>query len=141
MQRSIASQRLQGSAAKGVSVTRKVVAAPSVSSRRNAVSVQASLAARPAGERLHESDAWIGEGPPLSQNQACSTRSLAPAGLKIPQYDGKLEDVDPEMANIIRNEKARQVSSGGASTRCMGAHGDQIPSHVLAAPVGAHAIG
>lgn len=77
MQRSIASQRLQGSAMKGASVTRKVVAAPVATSRRNAVSVQASLAARPAG-------------------------------LKIPQYDGKLEDVDPEMANIIRNEKARQ---------------------------------
>lgn len=30
-------------------------------------------------------------------------------GLKVPQYDGKLEDIDPEIANLIHSEKARQV--------------------------------
>lgn len=35
--------------------------------------------------------------------------AVRPPGLKIPQYDGQLEDIDPEIAGLIRSEKARQV--------------------------------
>ena len=44
-----------------------------------------------------------------------SVRSLSLpqcAGLKQPLYDGKLEDIDPEIAGLIRKEKSRQVSFG-----------------------------
>lgn len=29
--------------------------------------------------------------------------------MKVPVYDGKLEDIDPEIASLIRHEKSRQV--------------------------------
>lgn len=39
-----------------------------------------------------------------------STSQCHPSpGLKVPVYDGKLEDIDPEIASLIRNEKTRQV--------------------------------
>jgi glycine hydroxymethyltransferase len=41
--------------------------------------------------------------------QVRSFLAARPAGLKLPAYDGKLEDIDPEIANLVRSEKQRQV--------------------------------
>mmetsp|Transcript_10267 Transcript_10267/g.22009 ORF Transcript_10267/g.22009 Transcript_10267/m.22009 type:complete len:499 (+) Transcript_10267:121-1617(+) len=40
---------------------------------------------------------------------ARATLAARPPGVKVPQYDGQLEDIDPEIASIIRKEKSRQV--------------------------------
>ena len=38
------------------------------------------------------------------------TLRFTSTGLKQPTYDGDIEDVDPEIASLIRSEKSRQVS-------------------------------
>jgi glycine hydroxymethyltransferase len=38
-----------------------------------------------------------------------ATLAARPSGVKVPLYDGKLEDTDPEIANLILAEKNRQV--------------------------------
>lgn len=59
--------------------------------------------------------------PPLPPPPLCLPRTLVPwctaAAPKMFQYDGPLDEVDPEVAAIIRNEKKRQVRLAGPSSK------------------------
>ena len=54
------------------------------------------------------SNRWAPPTPPL---RGPRLKTRCPAAPKLFQYDGPLDEVDPEVASIIRNEKQRQVRS------------------------------
>jgi hypothetical protein len=107
---------------------RKAVRAGAVS--RRTVHAQATLAARPPGRWCwcHIVLAVLTAGGVIAYQQL-TDMCMRYAGLKLPAYDGELQDVDPEIADLIRSEKKRQVAQRKLSRFCPASSAPQSPAH------------
>lgn len=95
---------------------------------RRATVVQAKLAVRPAGKKICTACPQAILRPLF----ACASPLLhlrCDPGLKQPTYDGDIEDVDPEIASLIRSEKSRQASAHAPALTLV-ACSAHLPMHV-----------
>jgi hypothetical protein len=104
---SFTGQRLRAAAARG-----------STKQQRAPLRCRATLASPPAGALDTHAGSILWRRAAAAQPPSLLLRLLAEgacallAAPKLFQYDGPLDEVDPEIASIIRNEKERQVWEG-----------------------------